>query len=52
MPDLLNVPIRAPIAPAILRHEGRRAAGIVLAEHGDALGRRSSMGLGILLREV
>ena len=37
---------------AMLRDEGRRAADVFLAEHGDALGHRSSMDLDILLREV
>ena len=37
---------------AMLRDEGRRAAEVFLAEHGDALGHRSSMDLDILLREV
>lgn len=36
----------------MLRDEGRRAADVFLAEHGDALGRRSSMDLDILLRQV
>jgi NTE family protein len=36
----------------MLRVEGRRAADVLLAEHGDALGRRSSMDLDILLRHV
>jgi NTE family protein len=37
---------------AMLRDEGRRAADVFLAEHGDALGHRSSMDLDILLQEV
>lgn len=36
----------------MLRGEGRRAAHTFLDEHGEALGRRSSMDLDILLREV
>jgi NTE family protein len=36
----------------MLRDEGRRAADVFLAEHGDALGHRSSMDLDILLREL
>ena len=36
----------------MLRDEGRRAADAFLAEHGDALGRRSSMDLDVLLRQV
>ena len=52
MLDSLNVPISAPIAPAMLRDGGRRAADVPLAEHGDALGRHSFMDLGILSREV
>ena len=36
----------------MLRDQGRRAADIFLAEHGDSLGHRSSMDLDILLGEV
>jgi NTE family protein len=36
----------------MLRDEGRDAADVFLAEHGDALGHRSSLDLDILLREV
>jgi NTE family protein len=36
----------------MLRDEGRRAADLFLAEHGDALGHRSSVDLDILLREI
>lgn len=37
---------------AMLRDEGRRAADVFLAGHGDALGRRSSMDLDALLWQV
>lgn len=36
----------------MLRDEGRRAADALLADHGDALGRTSSMDLDDLLRQV
>jgi NTE family protein len=36
----------------MLRDESRRAAHAFLVEHGDALGRRSSLDLDILLREI
>jgi predicted acylesterase/phospholipase RssA len=56
--DTIIVPINPVERPgtreflAMLRDEGRHAADVFLAEHGDALGHRSSMDLDILLREV
>ena len=36
----------------MLKEEGRRSAGEFLAEHGDDLGKRSTVDIDVLLAEV